>query len=494
MPNHTDVRAFFFGAPDNIRALNHSCREHELNPAHAISLWDADSQTMRWPTMARFNIHGHPRPRTHVFGAIPSCGSKAPFSLGVGRAMPASMLVEESNMAEQAQAVISGHWREAARYPQFSGIGSCHSREEAIAWMRVNRPDDLLQGQRRVDNLAQHGASGWYDWSIKNWGTKWDCYCTSWGVPTAGGRMVEARMQTAWSPPLAGLSEICKKFGLGCSCAYIDEGGGFSAFTLIDALGASSHEQHQNGQRALFALARKAALDALGSMGEAPSKAKRAGSGSWVAQMAAGKAFTDKSFAHPAPAPESAEAGSAILAALDPDRQDFDYLIGAMDELARRGVASAKTPLLSGGVLGMALAHAGWLPGLDWAWKTSEPGMKPLIAALALSSGLGANDPRSARWGWDHLVPEARPHARSEGLVTAVESSLAIALSPETTPAMRSELLQQAQLTAQQWRADDDRLGALQTSMAAVRALSERLSMESEVAPGSVLEASRVRM
>lgn len=36
---------------------------------------------------------------------------------------------------------------------------------------------DLLRlGEQYFDNILEYGNSTWYDWSIKNWGTKWNAY------------------------------------------------------------------------------------------------------------------------------------------------------------------------------------------------------------------------------------------------------------------------------------------------------------------------------
>ena len=79
------------------------------------------------------------------------------------------------------------------------------------AFLRV-RPDidraawDL--GRRAFMNKQKYGVTSWYDWRIKNWGTKWNAYGYEGGVQFDGKSL---RFQTAWSPPepiIAKLAEM----------------------------------------------------------------------------------------------------------------------------------------------------------------------------------------------------------------------------------------------------------------------------------------------
>ena len=94
-------------------------------------------------------------------------------------------------------------------------------------------PDLIQLGGRYVDNIRQYGCSDWYEWRIRNWGTKWNSY--------DGGFCDDNKILflTAWSPPqeiiqkLAEMNpEICfehlwadEDYGYNCGKAVYENGG-----------------------------------------------------------------------------------------------------------------------------------------------------------------------------------------------------------------------------------------------------------------------------
>jgi hypothetical protein len=61
-----------------------------------------------------------------------------------------------------------------------------------------------------LSNHEKHGATDWYDWSIKRWGTKWNAYSVVAGK--SDEREATVTFETAWSPPLPVLDELAKRF------------------------------------------------------------------------------------------------------------------------------------------------------------------------------------------------------------------------------------------------------------------------------------------
>ncbi len=98
----------------------------------------------------------------------------------------------------------------------------------------VHGDEDKQAEQERIEaeNLETFGARNWYDWCIQNWGTKWgdyDGYLADYGDGYAS-----FTFQSAWAPPVAGLTEVSKQFPtVTFSLSYYEEGMGFYGAALI---------------------------------------------------------------------------------------------------------------------------------------------------------------------------------------------------------------------------------------------------------------------
>lgn len=84
----------------------------------------------------------------------------------------------------------------------------------------IPMPDDIYRGDLGEKERAKYGKKNWYDWSIENWGTKWNA-CDS----NVQGNTVY--FETAWSCPLPLLVELGKKVG-GILVFYADENIGYN--------------------------------------------------------------------------------------------------------------------------------------------------------------------------------------------------------------------------------------------------------------------------
>ena len=81
------------------------------------------------------------------------------------------------------------------------------SEEEVQKYTRYSSFGKLADmGKQAINNMINYGATTWYDWSIKNWGTKWNSY-DSWKGDDKG-----FQFSTAWSAPHPVLDALAKKY------------------------------------------------------------------------------------------------------------------------------------------------------------------------------------------------------------------------------------------------------------------------------------------
>ena len=81
--------------------------------------------------------------------------------------------------------------------------------EQAFLQVRPDIDRDTWElGKKAFKNKQKYGVTSWYNWRIRNWGTKWNAYGYEGGVQFDGKSL---RFQTAWSPPepiIAKLAEM----------------------------------------------------------------------------------------------------------------------------------------------------------------------------------------------------------------------------------------------------------------------------------------------
>jgi hypothetical protein len=55
--------------------------------------------------------------------------------------------------------------------------------------------------------IKKYGSDNWYDWYIKNWGTKWDVGISS-SIVSQSADQIKYHFNSAWSPPIAWLEFV----------------------------------------------------------------------------------------------------------------------------------------------------------------------------------------------------------------------------------------------------------------------------------------------
>jgi hypothetical protein len=108
--------------------------------------------------------------------------------------------------------------------------------------------EQLIQCMR---GLKQYGHTSWYEWSIAEWGTKWNAYEVNRVNDTT------IRFQTAWSAPLKWLARLAEKFPnerIAIRWADEDFGNNVGAITINED-GSVSGDKIENDSREAHQLA-----------------------------------------------------------------------------------------------------------------------------------------------------------------------------------------------------------------------------------------------
>ena len=89
-------------------------------------------------------------------------------------------------------------------------------------------PEELMNAVANFETneamVAKYGFSSWYDWSIANWGTKWDFALEN--VERADANTVTAAFDSAWAPPVEAYRQLCA-LGFEIEAMYYEPGMGF---------------------------------------------------------------------------------------------------------------------------------------------------------------------------------------------------------------------------------------------------------------------------
>ena len=120
--------------------------------------------------------------------------------------------------------------------------------EGKLSSFEMERPMGLGITQAKYDEfILKYGYADWYDWSIFNWGTKWNAYdVTEWSVNECSEYTTSATIyyETAWSPATALRLNVSKDYPtLEFYHEFADEGGAFlGSETIVDGRFISEEE------------------------------------------------------------------------------------------------------------------------------------------------------------------------------------------------------------------------------------------------------------
>ena len=145
--------------------------------------------------------------------------------------MPEDLKIESGSVTRDCaklyvNAMLEGcdaYKKYAALYVQAFGKDLAMSEDEQIKTMEYvmlhkdyekncpmfqTKADAYAYGKKALDNYEKYGAKDWYDWSIQNWGTKWNALDTIVNDPGEAN----VYFHTAWSAPLPFLDALSQKY------------------------------------------------------------------------------------------------------------------------------------------------------------------------------------------------------------------------------------------------------------------------------------------
>lgn len=105
-------------------------------------------------------------------------------------------------------------WEETVEFFDFNEI---IPMPEELKDKTRNYPSWEAEEKQDKELVAKYGADNWYDWSVKNWGTKWN----TGSVRKTGVNSVE--FDTAWSTPKPVIKALSKKYHTRVDVYYADE-------------------------------------------------------------------------------------------------------------------------------------------------------------------------------------------------------------------------------------------------------------------------------
>ena len=97
--------------------------------------------------------------------------------------------------------------------------------DELRAWAEKERPDAIEAGKAAIAAHRETGFYDWYDWSIANWGTKWNSYRFSIDNADVVADRLSILFDTAWGFPGQIFEKLARTFPtLRFECTCFDEG------------------------------------------------------------------------------------------------------------------------------------------------------------------------------------------------------------------------------------------------------------------------------
>ena len=106
-----------------------------------------------------------------------------------------------------------------------TNLDQYYQRGEYAEKPKEPQPDKSMESI--IGDIQEGFATGmdWYNWNVRNWGTKWEIDVDQAWVSRMSDTEVRYELQTAWSPPVEALDNLAKQYPtLTFTLMAIDEG------------------------------------------------------------------------------------------------------------------------------------------------------------------------------------------------------------------------------------------------------------------------------
>lgn len=139
--------------------------------------------------------------------------------------MPSSLRITSGSSTDQAIMyceALDGHWDainkdiEQCKWLVRDGVvlekDSMEIKQKKYMKYLEDKLDlnDIEEGRMAIENQHKYGSKDWYDWSIKNWGCKWNASGTC--VDDFCEDYVYVSFESPWSPPMGWFEAVSKKY------------------------------------------------------------------------------------------------------------------------------------------------------------------------------------------------------------------------------------------------------------------------------------------
>ena len=109
----------------------------------------------------------------------------------------------------------------------------------------IPMPDNVYKGNLGPEEEKLYGKNNWYDWSIDNWGTKWNaCHNNEDDIVEIFNGKLVYEFDTAWAAPFPVALKLSEKYKCACTLEYYDEDFGYNCGCFVCDNGAVDTDFH----------------------------------------------------------------------------------------------------------------------------------------------------------------------------------------------------------------------------------------------------------